>query len=256
VSELLAYLQSLFAETGIVLPIAVTLLAGLMRGFAGFGSAMLMAPIFAILFGPAQMVVTIVAIELAISLHLFPQVRPDVDWPTVVPMSIAACIAMPFGVWLLASVDKNAIVAGVSAIIVAFVLVSLAGWRYRGRKGRAGAIAVGALSGAMMATTSVGGPPVLMYLFAGDDKPATIRANIVTYYFLTSFLLIAIVLGLGAAGWGPLVRAVVLLPVMLVGSWVGTRLFDPREKLYRTLTLLILLGTGLFGLLRTLVVPG
>jgi hypothetical protein len=35
----------------------------------------------------------------------------------------------------------------------------------------------------MMATTSVGGPPVLMYLFSGDDKPATIRANTVTYYF-------------------------------------------------------------------------
>ena len=46
-----------------------------MRGFAGFGSAMLMAPIFAILFGSAEMVVTVVAIELVVSLQLFPQVR-------------------------------------------------------------------------------------------------------------------------------------------------------------------------------------
>jgi len=34
--------------------------AGLMRGFAGFGSGMLMAPIFAILFGPVE-AVTMVA---------------------------------------------------------------------------------------------------------------------------------------------------------------------------------------------------
>ena len=43
----------------------------------------------------------------------------------------------------------------------------------------------------MMATTSVGGPPVLLYLLSGNDPPAVNRANIVTYYFLTQFLLIA-----------------------------------------------------------------
>jgi len=42
-----------------------------MRGFAGFGSAMLMAPVFAILFGSADMVVTVVAIELVVSVQLF-----------------------------------------------------------------------------------------------------------------------------------------------------------------------------------------
>ena len=62
--------------------IGVTLVAGLMRGFAGFGSAMLMAPIFAILFGSADMVVTVVAIELVVSLQLFPQVRQHADWKT------------------------------------------------------------------------------------------------------------------------------------------------------------------------------
>ena len=88
----------------------MTLVAGLMRGFAGFGSAMLMAPIFAILFGSAEMVVTVVAIELIVSLQLFPQVRQHADWKTLTPMSVAACAAMPLGVWLLASVDKGTIV--------------------------------------------------------------------------------------------------------------------------------------------------
>ena len=65
----------MFADIGLWTAIGVTLVAGLMRGFAGFGSAMLMAPIFAILFGSADMVVTVVAIELIVSLQLFPQVR-------------------------------------------------------------------------------------------------------------------------------------------------------------------------------------
>ena len=138
---MISYIVSLFAGVGLWTALAVTLVAGLMRGFAGFGSAMLMAPIFAILFGSAEMVVTIVAIELVVSLQLFPQVRRDADWRVLAPMSLAACAAMPLGVWLLASVDKGTIVTAVSAVIVAFVLLMWSGWRYTGRRSLAATIA-------------------------------------------------------------------------------------------------------------------
>ncbi|MBS0538849.1 MAG: sulfite exporter TauE/SafE family protein [Proteobacteria bacterium] len=249
---MLSYLQGLFADTGFWLPAGVTLVAGLMRGFAGFGSAMLMAPLFAILFGSAEMVVTIVAIELVVSLQLFPQVRGHADWKTLMPMSVAACIAMPLGVWLLASVDKGTIVTAVSAIIVGFVLLMWSGWKYRGRRSPFVSAAVGAISGAMMATTSVGGPPVLLYLLSGNDPPSVNRANIVTYYFLTQFLLVTIVLVSGVAGWSAIGRAVVLVPLMVLGAWCGGRLFHgfASERLYRNVALGMLLATGLFGLLR------
>ena len=249
------YIHHLFADIGLWTAIGVTLVAGLMRGFAGFGSAMLMAPIFAILFGSAEMVVTVVAIELIVSLQLFPQVRNHADWKTLMPMSIAACAAMPLGVWALASVDKGTIVTSVSAIIVAFVLLMWSGWRYRGRRSAIASAVVGAVSGAMMATTSVGGPPVLLYLLSGNDPPAVNRANIVTYYFLTQFLLIVIVLATGVAGWDALARAVVLFPVMAAGAWAGGRLFHgmASDRLYRNVALGILFATGLFGLLRNAV---
>jgi uncharacterized membrane protein YfcA len=250
-----SYIQHLFADIGLWAAIGVTLVAGLMRGFAGFGSAMLMAPIFAILFGSADMILTVVAIETIVSLQLFPQVRHHADWKTLAPMSIAACLAMPFGVWALASVDKGTIVTAVSAIIVAFVCLMWLGWTYRGRRSAVASATVGALSGAMMATTSVGGPPVLLYLLSGNDPPAVNRANIVTYYFLTQFLLIAIVLLSGVAGWDALVRAVVLFPMMVLGAWLGGRLFHglASERVYRNVALAILFATGLFGLLRNLV---
>ena len=217
---MISYIASLFAGIGLWTAIGVTLVAGLMRGFAGFGSAMLMAPIFAILFGSADMVVTVVAIELVVSVQLFPQVRRHADWKVLTPMSIAACAAMPLGVWLLASVDKNTIVTAVSAVIVAFVVLMWTGWKYTGRRSALAGVAVGAVSGAMMATTSVGGPPVLLYLLSGNDPPQVNRANIVTYYFLTQFLLIVIVLATGVAGVDALARAVVLFPVMAIGAWV------------------------------------
>ena len=149
---MIAYIVSLFAGIGLWTAIAVTLVAGLMRGFAGFGSAMLMAPIFAILFGSADMVVTVVAIELVVSVQLFPQVRRHADWHVLAPMSVAACAAMPLGVWLLASVDKNTIVTTVSAVIVAFVVLMWSGWKYTGRRSTLATVAVGAMSGRSAAT--------------------------------------------------------------------------------------------------------
>jgi len=252
---MISYILSLFAGVGLWTAIGVTLVAGLMRGFAGFGSAMLMAPIFAILFGSADMVVTVVAIELVVSLQLFPQVRKNADWRTLTPMSVAACIAMPIGVWLLANIDKNTIVTAVSAIIVAFVLVLWSGWKYRGPRSAAISAGVGALSGGMMATTGVGGPPVLLYLLSLNDPPSINRANIVTYYFVTGFLLIAIVLAAGVSGWQALARAVVLFPAMVLGAWIGGRMFVSfgSERVYRNVTLAILAATGLFGLLRNFV---
>jgi uncharacterized protein len=252
----IGYIQHLFADIGLWTAIGVTLVAGLMRGFAGFGSAMLMAPIFAILFGSAEMVVTVVAIELVVSLQLFPAVRNHADWKTLAPMSIAACVAMPAGVWLLASVDKNTIVTAVSAIIVGFVILMWSGWKYTGRRSAWAGATVGAVSGAMMATTSVGGPPVLLYLLSGNDPPAVNRANIVTYYFLTQFLLIVIVLATGVAGWDALARGVVLFPVMIAGAWAGGRLFHglASERIYRNVALGILLVTGLFGLAKAILI--
>jgi hypothetical protein len=244
-------MASLFEATGFWLPAAVVLVAGLMRGFAGFGSAMLMAPVFAVLFGPTDMIATVVAIELAVSLQLFPAARRECDWRIIGPMSVVACLAMPFGAWLLASVDKGLIVKAVSGIIVVFVLIMATGLRYHGRRSVAGGMAVGAISGVMMATTSVGGPPVLMYLLAGNDPPTRHRANIIAYYMATQFPLILIMFWYGLAGVGSIARGLVLLPLMLAGAWIGRLLFNPQsERLYRNVALVILFAAGAFGLLR------
>ena len=133
---MISYVQHLFADIGLLLAIGVTLVAGLMRGFAGFGSAMLMAPIFAILFGSADMILTVVAIETIVSVQLFPQVRRHADWKTLAPMSIAACLAMPFGAWLLASLSGDIMRAVIGATCIAAVVLLWRGYKLATVPGR------------------------------------------------------------------------------------------------------------------------
>src|SRR5215469_14316072 len=110
-------LAAVFGGGNLIVAMAAALVAGLLRGFAGFGSTMLMAPLFAILFGSAEMIATVVTMELAISFHLFPAARRHCDWSVVGPMTVAACLAMPLGLVLLVNLDKAMVTKLVSAIV-------------------------------------------------------------------------------------------------------------------------------------------
>lgn len=242
----------LLADPGGVLVLATitAAVAGLMRGFAGFGSAILMAPVFAVLLGPVHMVPMVAAVELPMSMMLFLGARRDVEWRFVAPLAAISMAAMPLGVWLLVSLDGAMITKGVSVIVLMFVAVLITGWRYQGPRPLGLTLGIGALSGTMMATTSVGGPPVLLYMLAANMPAVTIRANIVTYYLLTGFILVAMVVSASPTGSAAVIDAAILLPVILLTSWLGSRLAGKAaESTYRWIAYVFLATAGLVGLL-------
>jgi hypothetical protein len=109
---------------------------------------------------------------------------------------------------------------------------------------------MGGISGAMMATTSVGGPPVLLYMLAAAMPAATIRANIVAYYLLTGFVLVTMVMLASPTALAAVIDAMVLLPIILASSWIGSRLAGKAaDQTYRWIAYIFLAAAGLIGLI-------
>ncbi len=242
-------MELLSAELFAALGVAAA--AGLMRGFAGVGSGMLMAPVFAILFGPVQTVAIIVLMEIVVTGQLLPGVRREIDWKLIAPMGVAAALLMPVGSWLLVSLDPDLIARGIALVVVAFSVVLMTGWRYEGGKKLWATLGVGAVSGVLMASTSLGNPPVMAYLLSGRDAAATNRANFTGYFAVTLVALIALMAATGLIDVDALLTAAILLPVFMAGAWAGSRLFRrSSEALYRRVALGILFCVGLYGLLR------
>jgi uncharacterized membrane protein YfcA len=238
-------------DTAFWIAVGVAGAAGLLRGFAGVGSGMLMAPVFAILFGPVETVVMIVLMEVVATAQLLPGVRREIDWRVVVPMGAVAAATMPAGSWLLVSLDPTLIARGIAAIVLIFSVVLMSGWRYRGEKRTATTMAVGAVSGAMMAATSLGNPPVMLYLLSSRDRAATNRANFTGYFAITLVALIAWMSFMQLIGWTAIWRAAAILPAFLAATWVGSRLFrKSSEALYRRLALTLLVCVGVYGMVR------
>lgn len=231
--------------------VAISVAAGLMRGFSGFGSVMLTAPLLAMLYGPVQMIVIVMVMEICISLSLVAGAVRHAEWRFVGAMSLAAGIAMPFGSLLLTSVPPDLLIRGIAAVVLAFVALLWSGWRYHGRKRLGITLALGGVSGAMIGATSMGGPPVLAYMLAGRDSATVNRANIIVYFTVLEGILLAVMLARELIGFDGLVRGAVLTPGFLVAGYLGARCFrSSSELLYRRVALLTLTAIALFGLLR------
>lgn len=96
----------------------------------------------------------------------------------IAPISAAAVLAVPLGGYLLTGADPLTLRRLIALIVIAFSLVLLSGRRYQGAQRLPTSLALGALSGTMLGATSIGAPPVILYLLSGPDRVAVTRANL------------------------------------------------------------------------------
>ncbi len=227
----------------------LTLLAGVVRGFAGFGAAMIQAPVFALLYPPAEAVATLAALGTVASLQLLPGAARESTPRQLAPLTAAALLAVPLGSLVLVTLAADTMRRAISAIVLAMVVALLGGVRYPGRPGPWSAAGVGVLSGAINGATGVGGPPVVLYFLAGPLPAKTNRANLIVYYTFLNGSTAAALLWHGAYTPETAWRTLALWPVQVVSLWAGAWLFRrASDAHYRRIALLLMLAVALFGL--------
>lgn len=235
------------AEIAVV--ILATLLGGAIRGFTGFGSALVMAPIVAIVVGTRVAVPAIVIVLYISTFQLMPGAIRDVDWRRVLLMGSAGGVGVPIGVYALVVVDQELMRRGIAAVVAGFALVMLAGWRYQRTPSSYLAATMGGLGGVLSGAAAVGGPPVIAFLLSGPDRAAVNRAAIIFYFFFSQTVAIALYWAEDMIVAKVLWLTVLMLPAQMVGVWAGAKLFPKAsETNYRRIALGFLLAIGLVTL--------
>ncbi len=229
----------------LILAIAIAIAAGIVRGITGFGGAMVMSPPLALLLGPRLAVPVVLLLESVVAAPMLIQTRQRVNWRVIGAILAAACAFVPLGVLVLASTDPRVIRHAIAITVIVFALLLLRGWRYAGRPQLATSLGLGALSGGMLGATSIGGPPVILYLLSGPDPIETTRANLTLYVTVTSLVGLVMLWQQGIldarAGW----TSLWLAPAYYAGLAGGIRAF-PRfsDTRFRQLTLLLLIAVS------------
>jgi uncharacterized membrane protein YfcA len=230
---------------------AVALLAGLVRGFSGFGAALILSPGFTLVMATADAVAMTILLNTATVTQLLIPALRQTRWREVAPMGIAAMVVIPFGSLLLTSLDGALVRRVIGAIVLGFSVALLAGWRYRGPRTLAANLIVGGLGGLLTGVAAVGGPPIILYFLSGDRPMAENRAGFISFFAFTQLAAVPSFLWQGLVTWELLWRTALLAPVYLIATQAGARLFGrASERLAHRLALGLLVVIGLATLVR------
>jgi len=98
--------------------------AGFLRGFVGFGAAMISVPILTLAYGPLVAVPAATIYGLGAALQLLPYAIRHGERPIVAPIAVSILVSAPLGSWLLVSIRPEIMSVAISTLVVVMVAMT------------------------------------------------------------------------------------------------------------------------------------
>lgn len=236
--------------TVLALSFVIIFTAGFLQGLVGFGSGLLSVPLLSFMFVPKFVVPLTLVHGLIMNMYLSARNRRFIQWKRVLPLLLTGLIGIPVGTMVLLFIPSSGLKIIMGAVISMFAILLLRGLSRKFKRERLGLVPVGLVSGILNGSISMSGPPVILFLSNQGVRKDRFRANLVTYFFLLNILTLIIFLAAGILTEEVLITAVILLPPLPLGILAGEYLSKRvSEKLFRTIALLLVLGTGISALM-------
>jgi uncharacterized protein len=228
-------------EPPLIAALAAALVAGLVRGFAGFGAALIFMPVVAAAIEPRVAAPILLIMDSVLTLPMVYRAVRTCHWRTVLPAALAAMATAPLGAAILTHANPAPLRWGLSGLVLAMLLLLASGMRYSGEPHTAASAAVGGSAGILGGIAQVSGPPMIAFWVAGPFVPAVIRANMMTFFAFTGASTIL------AYAWNGLFTRELLWMVALFGPlyaialFLGARLFGRApDRYYRRIAYVII----------------
>ncbi|MGA0563346.1 sulfite exporter TauE/SafE family protein [Ancylobacter sp. VNQ12] len=212
-------------DVALVWAVFTALVAGVTRGFSGFGGALIFVPLISALFGPKVAAPTLLVIDTVLTLPFVATALRACIWRQVAPLAVGAVVAVPFGVAVLQHVDAIALRWSLAGLSIALLALLVSGWRHSGRQGLPATLAVGALAGTLGGAAQMSGPPVVAYWLGSGQPAALVRANLFGFFAVVTLASGSAYFlnGLVTAEVGQL--SLILGPAYAIGLFAGARAF-------------------------------
>jgi uncharacterized protein len=204
-------------------------LGGLVRRLSGFGGALIMSPLLMWFFPVPFFIPIVMSAELLGGMWLFTQWKVNKeDIPSLYRMLALAALLLPVGIFLgetipltVLKITTGIVVIGFSAFLLIRVNLAIQLSAFRDSL-------AGALSGILLGSCGIGGPPVALYLNASGLQFERSRALL--SQFVSGVCLLAIVAASlmgGGIAWLPWL--LFALPAYVFGMFLAKILLQRRE---------------------------
>jgi uncharacterized protein len=236
-----------------ILFLAATFAAALVTAVAGFAFGLVAAAVWLYILTPLQTASLIIAFGLVVQGYSVWKLRHALVWKRVAPLAIGAAFGVPLGVFVLASANPQYLRSGTGAVLVLYSLYALLRPAMKPVTvgGAAADVGAGFLNGALGGATGFAGIIATIWCqlrgWPKDQQRAVFQpVGVATFAMSAAWL----------GGQGSISRDLVWLfllglPVLLIGTWAGLKLYGKLDEAqFRKVVLVLLLVSGVVLLFR------
>jgi hypothetical protein len=224
---------------------ALALFAAFTQSLSGFGFSLLLVPPLALAVGPRNAVVAANVLSALVNVPALILWRSQVQWRLFAKLLAGSVVGMPVGLVVLLGVEARTLKLAIAFVVLFSTAVIWRGLRIR-RQMTAFDAAAGFVSGVLNTSTSMSGPPVVLYLQGRGLAPDPFRATLAAFFLCGSLIAVGLFAAGGAIDVESSSLAAAGLPGLLAGWWLGTVAYariGPGH--FRHVVLIILLLSGI-----------
>ena len=167
-----------------LLAAVVILVAAFIRGYSGFGFALVGVAGISLVTAPSVAVPVVLILEVAASLLLLPPVLRQVAWRPVLLLLAGAAVLTPIGALFLIRAPADAVRVALAGVIAAAALVLLRAPRAHRQPGTPETLAVGGIAGLLNGAFGTSGPPIVLSFVGSQPTAAVTRAPMMACFLV------------------------------------------------------------------------
>jgi uncharacterized membrane protein YfcA len=155
-------------------------------------------------------------------------------------------VGIPFGTALLSILDVSSLKALTGIVVSLAAIALLVGFKREIKDKKLGFALAGFASGVLNGSTTMSGPPVVLFLANQGTDKESFRSDLVAYFSALYILTIPFYFAQGLLTGEVLDYSLNLLPAVATGAVAGSLLAEKvDEKLFKKICLLLVLVSGI-----------
>lgn len=231
---------------------AAVFVAGVFRGFSGFGSSAIVMAATVVVLPPVAMIPVCWLLEIAASVAMARAGFREADWRVIAALTVGLVVGGAAGLQLTTSIPVDASKLVALVLIAGLAALQLAGIGSPLLATGLGLNIAALASGVAYGLAGVGGMVVALYVLARRMPARVARGTLVLYLMVSAPFGGALLYAYGMMSPLALARGALLAVPLLAGVAVGMLLFRPRfEPVYRPLCLGFIILVAGVGVVRS-----
>ncbi|HWR42265.1 sulfite exporter TauE/SafE family protein [Sporomusa sp.] len=206
----------------------VLILSSFLQTTTGFGYAIITAPLLALVLGAKETVMLVMLTGLIVRLFLIRAIKNEGSFKAILPLITASVFGAIPGAYVMTIISSDGLKIFIGIVLLIATATMWKNCTIRVRHQKFVETIVGALSGFLATTTSINGPPIVLYYLNSnaEENKVVFRANLTRYFLLINIASIIISYFAGTFKIEELWTYVLFsIPALYIGFYLGEKFF-------------------------------